>query len=72
MRPLLTLVGVALIIAGSFLLFRGASITSRESVLEVGGLTVSAEERRPISPWIGVIVLVGGIALVVNEVRRRA
>jgi hypothetical protein len=72
MRPLLTVVGIALIVAGSFLVFRGASITSRENVLEVGGLTVSAEERRPISPWIGVAVLIGGIAVVINEARRRA
>jgi hypothetical protein len=35
-------------------------------------LRVSAEERRPISPWIGALALVGGIALVVNEARRRA
>ena len=72
MKPLPTVVGIALIIAGSFLIFRGASFTSRENVLEVGGLTVSAEERRPISPWIGAVVLIGGIALVINGVRRRA
>jgi uncharacterized membrane protein len=72
MKPLLTVVGIALIIAGSFLIFTGASVTSREDVLEVGGLTVTAEERRPISPWIGAVVLIGGIALVINGVRRRA
>jgi hypothetical protein len=72
MKPLLTGLGIALIIAGSFLVFRGGSFTSRENVLEVGGLTVSAEERRPISPWIGAVVLIGGIALVINGVRRRA
>ena len=72
MKPLLTFGGIALIIAGSFLIFRGASVTTRENVLEVGGLTVSAEERRPVSPWIGAVVLVAGIALVVGGVRRRA
>jgi hypothetical protein len=59
MKPALTGVGIALIIAGCFLIFRGASFTSRENVLEVGGLTVSAQERRAISPRTGAVVLIG-------------
>ena len=66
-----TLLGVVLIVAGGFLIVRGASFTSRREVLDVGGLTVSAEERRPISPWIGAVVLLGGAALVVQGLRGR-
>ena len=66
-----TILGIALVVGGAFLLFRGASFTSRRDVLDVGGLTVSAEERRPISPWIGAAVLLGGVALVLQGVRRK-
>jgi len=65
------LLGIALVVAGAFLLFRGASFTSRRDVLDVGGLTVSAEEKRPISPWIGAAVLLGGVALIVQGARRK-
>ena len=66
-----TLLGIALIAAGAFLVFRGASFTSRRDVLDVGGLTVTAEEERPISPWIGAVVLIGGVALVIVGARRK-
>jgi uncharacterized membrane protein len=68
----ITIVGIVLIAAGAFLVFRGASFTSREEVLDVGPLTVTAEERRPISPWIGAVVLLGGVALVIQGVRRKS
>jgi uncharacterized membrane protein len=67
-----TILGIVLIAAGAFLVFRGGSFTSRRDVLDVGGLTVSAEERRPISPWIGAVVLIGGVALVIVGARRKA
>ena len=63
--------GVVLIAAGAFLVFRGGSFTSRRDVLDVGGLTVTAEEKRPISPWIGAVVLIGGVALVIVGARRK-
>jgi hypothetical protein len=63
--------GVVLIAAGAFLVFRGGSFTSRRDVLDVGGLTVTAEEKRPISPWIGAVVLIGGVALVMVGARRK-
>ena len=65
------ILGVVLIAAGAFLVFRGASFTSRRDVLDVGGLTVTAEEERPISPWIGAVVLIGGVALVIVGARRK-
>ena len=71
MTKVATLLGVVLIAAGAFLLFRGASFTSRREVLDVGVLSVSAEEKRPVSPWIGAIVLIGGVVLVLQGVRRR-
>ena len=65
-------VGIGLMIAGVFVLLFGGTFTSRRNVLEVGGLTVSAEEQHPIAPWVAGAALLAGITLVVNEVRRKA
>ena len=67
-----TLAGIALIVAGAFVLINGGSFTSRRSVLNVGGLKVSAEEQHPIRPWVAGLALLGGIALLVPGVRRKA
>ena len=69
---MITLAGVALIVLGAFLLIRGGSLTTKRDVLSVGGLEVTAEEQRPISPWIAGVVFVAGIGLVVTGVRRKA
>ena len=61
---MMTVAGIALIVLGSFLLFKGGTFTSRREVLEVAGLSVTAEEQRPISPWIGAVVLLAGVGVV--------
>jgi len=71
MRPS-TIAGIALIVLGAFLFFRGGSFTSRRNVLDVGGLKVSAEEQRPIEPWVAGLAVIAGLALVATGVRRKA
>ncbi|MDP1859917.1 MAG: hypothetical protein Q8K82_14685 [Gemmatimonadaceae bacterium] len=71
MRPS-TIAGIALIVLGAFLFFRGGSFTSRRNVLDVGGLKVSAEEQRPIQPWVAGLAVIAGVALVATGVRRKA
>jgi hypothetical protein len=68
---LISIAGIALVVLGAFLLFRG-SYTRSEEVLEVGGFSVTASERRPISPWIGGATLAAGVALVIAGARKRA
>lgn len=68
--PMLAAAAV-LIVVGAFLLF-GGSFTTRRNVLDVGGLTVTAEEQHPVRPWIAGVVLLAGLAMVVTEVRRKA
>jgi hypothetical protein len=62
---------VVLMIVGAFLLF-GESFTTQRNVLDIGGLTVTAEEQHPVRPWIAGVVIFAGLALVVTEVRRKA
>jgi uncharacterized membrane protein len=67
MRPI-TLVGIVLIVLGALALaYQGFSYTRHEQVLNVGPMHVTAEtqDRVPISPILGGLVLVGGIVLLV-------
>jgi hypothetical protein len=70
MRPL-TLAGLALLVLGGFVLFRGLSYTSQKSVLKVGDFNATVEERQAVPPWIGAVAVVGGIVLLVAGSRRR-
>jgi len=60
-------VGVALIILGVIaLVYQGITYTTREKVIDLGPIQASAERQKtiPLPPIVGVISLVGGIALV--------
>jgi drug/metabolite transporter (DMT)-like permease len=70
MRPSVIL-GIALIVVGAAVYFRGGFTTKRE-VLKVGDLSVSAEEQNPIAPWAAGLAVVAGIALVATGARRKA
>jgi hypothetical protein len=65
MRPT-SIIGLLLIAAGlAMLLMGGFSYSKSEKVLDVGPLEASVEtqERVPISPILGGLVLAGGVAL---------
>jgi hypothetical protein len=64
--------GVALIVIGAFVLLRGGSFTSHREVMRIGDMSVSAEERRPIEPWLAGVAVVAGIALVATGARRKS
>ena len=69
MRPL-SLVGLVLVAVGGFILLRGLSFTSQKSVLKVGDFQATVEEHRTVPPWIGGLVLAGGVMLLVGGRRR--
>jgi drug/metabolite transporter (DMT)-like permease len=72
MKPI-SIVGILLIIAGVVLLVRGGgSITTREEVLDIGDIEVSADRERAIPPWVGIVAIVAGGALVVGGMRQRS
>ncbi|NUQ12033.1 MAG: DUF3185 domain-containing protein [Gemmatimonadaceae bacterium] len=64
------LVGIILIVAGAAIYFR-AGFTTREKVIGVGPLSVSAEEEHPVAPWIAGAVVIAGIALVAAGARNK-
>ena len=66
-----TISGAALIIAGAFIFIRGGSFTSRRDVVSVGGVTVAAEEQRPIRPWIAGVAVIAGVSVIVVGLRQK-
>ena len=64
------MLGTALIVIGGTIFLRGLS--APRTVLKVGDISVSAEERSPTAPWAIGLTLLAGIALVTAGTRRKA
>jgi hypothetical protein len=67
MKPV-SLAGIVLVVLGALALaYQGFDYTRRDHVLDVGPMhvTTETEKRVPISPILGGLALVGGIALLV-------
>lgn len=68
MRPYM-FIGITLIVIGVVAFaYQGISYTTREKVVEVGPVEVTAEKTKtiPLPPIVGTIALVGGIVLVLT------
>lgn len=63
-----SLIGIILIVvAVAAFAYQGISYTTREKVIDLGPLQVTADKTRtlPLSPIVGGVALLGGIALLV-------
>ena len=66
-------IGIVLVVLGVLaLVYGGISYTKNRTVLQVGSMNVTATEHKsiPVPAVVGVIALVGGVALVVVGKRR--
>ena len=63
--------GIALILVGAALFFRGG-FTRKEEVVDIGPLEVSTSERQEIPPWISGLVVVAGVLLVATGARSKS
>ncbi|MGH7620757.1 MAG: hypothetical protein ACREMU_00290 [Gemmatimonadaceae bacterium] len=71
MRPL-GIVGVILIIAGVVVLaLKGISYTKDRDAVKIAGVEISKEDKGFVPPYVGLIAVVAGVALVAAG-RRRA
>jgi uncharacterized membrane protein len=63
-----TLIGIILIVIGIVALaYQGITYTTREKVVDIGPIQMTAEKTRrlPLPPLVGGVALVGGIVLLV-------
>jgi uncharacterized membrane protein len=58
------IVGIILIILGGIVLVRGGSFTTKQNVLEVGDLSITADEKQTIPPWAGILSIVAGVVVI--------
>ena len=68
-----TILGIALIMLGVVAFaYQGITYTTREKVIDLGPLqaTVDTKQTIPLTPLVGGLALVGGIALLVVGTRR--
>ena len=66
--------GIILILAGAIMLiWSGISFTKKEKVVEVGPLQVSVDKKQQLTwpPYLGGVLIVGGIVLVLTDKRLR-
>jgi len=72
MKPV-TLVGVVLIILGVLALaYQGITYTTREKVVDLGPLKITADKEKsiPLPPVLGALALAGGVVLVIVGARK--
>lgn len=72
MKPI-TLIGVVLIVLGVLaLVYQGITYTTREKVVDVGPLKITADKEKniPLPPVLGILALAGGVVLVFVGARK--
>lgn len=73
MKAPLMLIGIALIALGLIALaYQGITYTTREKVVDLGPLKITAQQEKtiPLPPILGGLALAGGIVLVVAAARK--
>lgn len=70
LRPL-TLVAVLLVLGGLYVLVRDVSYSTQSQVMKIGDFEATVEERHTIPPWIGIVAIVGGLAILAGALRPR-
>ena len=74
MKPM-TIGGVVLLVLGVLaLVYQGVNYTTRETVIDIGPIHATADRERtlPLPPVLGIVALVGGVALLVTGARKHA
>ncbi|MDP1569703.1 MAG: hypothetical protein Q8L86_06840 [Vicinamibacterales bacterium] len=74
MKPI-AMIGVLLIVAGvAALAYEGFTYTTRETVLDIGPITATADKENRVSlpPWVGIVAVAAGVGLVFAGQRKGA
>jgi len=65
------IVGAALILLGGIIIARGVQYSTSHNVVDLGGLRLSVDEKKPVSPLIGGVVALVGLGLVFSAGSRK-
>ncbi len=68
------LLGIILVVLGVLaLVYQGIQYTSREKILEIGSIKLSADTKKtiPLPPIVGGVSLIAGIALILADRRKK-
>ena len=68
------LVGIILIVLGVLaLVYQGIQYTSKEKILDIGSIKLSADTKKtiPLPPIVGGVAIAAGIALILVERRKK-
>jgi hypothetical protein len=67
MKPTIIIAIILIALGIAALAYQGITYTTRENVVDLGPIKVTAEKTKtiPLTPIVGAIVIVGGIALLV-------
>jgi len=66
----LMVIGIVLVLAGTYVLVHGITYTTQRSVLQLGEFEASFQEERSVPTWLGLAAVAGGVGLVVTSLRR--
>jgi hypothetical protein len=75
MKKPLGLLGALLVVIGLVALaYQGFTYTQRETVLDIGPITATADVERTgaLPPVVGIVAVIAGVALIVAGTRQRA
>ncbi|MES1259452.1 MAG: hypothetical protein ABUL71_02570 [Gemmatimonadota bacterium] len=71
MSRIMMAIGAALILLGGIIIARGVQYSSSHNVVDLGGLRLSVDEKKPVSPLIGGVVALVGLGLVFSAGSRK-
>lgn len=66
------LIGIVLIVFGTYVLVRGFTIRTKQVVVDLGPVEARTDEFYHIPPWGGAVIGVVGLLLVFSPPRRKA
>ena len=73
MKPTMIIAIILIALGVAVLAYQGITYTTRENVVDLGPIKVTAEKTKtiPLTPIVGAIVIVGGIALLVMGMTKK-
>ena len=72
MKPTIIIAIILIALGIAVLAYQGITYTTRENVVDLGPIKVTAEKTKtiPLTPIVGAIVIVGGIVLLVMGMKK--